>query len=244
MEVIPETMLEAPEQDLEKDLEKDIETNGEAGPEQDPAPPPGAETVAEESAAADAVEPAAADSEGDPAAADSEGEPAAADFEGDPAAAEGLSELGTVAAERDQAVQEKAELLDRYQRAQAEFDNLRKRLVREKDEAVNYAAMETIRSLLPVADDFERALATQGLDEEVRKGLDLVYKAMFDVFTRAGLTPIEEEGKFDPNLHHAVDKQPVENEDDDQKVLEVYQRGYHFKERLLRPAVVKVAVKE
>ena len=229
MEVIPETMLEAPEQDpeqdLEKDLEKDIETNGETGPEQDPAPAPGAETVAEEPAAADAVEPAAGDTEGEPAA-------------------EGPSELEQVAAERDQAVAEKAELLDRYQRAQAEFDNLRKRLVREKDEAVNYAAMETIRSLLPVADDFERALATEGLDEEVRKGLDLVYKAMFDVFTRAGLAPVEEEGQFDPNLHHAVDKQPVESEDDDQKVLEVYQRGYRFKERLLRPAVVKVAVKE
>ena len=226
MEVIPETMLEAPEQDLEKDLEKDIETNGETGPEQDPAPAPGAETVAEEPIAADAVEPAAGDTEEEPATA------------------QGPSELEKVAAERDQAVAEKAALWDRYQRAQAEFDNLRKRLVREKDEVVNYAAMETIRSLLPVADDFERALATQGLDEEVRKGLDLVYKAMFDVFTRAGLTPIEEEGKFDPNLHHAVDKQPVENEDDDQKVLEVYQRGYHFKERLLRPAVVKVAVKE
>ncbi len=225
MEVIPETMLEAPEQDLEKDLEKDIETNGETGPEQDPAPAPGAETVAEEPAAADAVEPAAGDTDGEPAA-------------------EGPSELEQVAAERDQAVAEKAELLDRYQRAQAEFDNLRKRLVREKDEAVNYAAMETIRSLLPVADDFERALATEGLDEEVRKGLDLVYKAMFDVFTRAGLAPVEEEGQFDPNLHHAVDKQPVESEDDDQKVLEVYQRGYRFKERLLRPAVVKVAVKE
>ena len=235
MEVIPETMLEAPEQDLEKDLEKDIETNGETGPEQDPAPAPGAETVAEEPAAADAVEPAAGDTEGAPAASDTEDEPPAA---------EGPSELEKVAAERDQAVAEKAELLDRYQRAQAEFDNLRKRLVREKDEAVNYAAMETIRSLLPVADDFERALATEGLDEEVRKGLDLVYKAMFDIFTRAGLAPVEEEGQFDPNLHHAVDKQPVETEDDDQKVLEVYQRGYRFKERLLRPAVVKVAVKE
>ena len=226
MEVIPETMLEAPEQDLEKDLEKDIETNGETGPEQDPAPEPGAETVAEEPVAADAVEPAAGDTEGDPAAG------------------QGPSELEKVTAERDQAVAEKAALLDSCQRAQAEFDNLRKRLVREKDEAVNYAAMETIRSLLPVADDFERALATEGLDEEVRKGLDLVYKAMFDVFTRAGLTPVEEDGKFDPNLHHAVDKQPAENEDDDQKVLEVYQRGYHFKERLLRPALVKVAVKE
>ncbi len=231
MEVIPEMMLEAPEQDLEKD----IETNGETSPEQDPASAPGAETVAEEPAAADAVEPAAGDTEGAPAASDTEDEPPAA---------EGPSELEQVAAERDQAVAEKAELLDRYQRAQAEFDNLRKRLVREKDEAVNYAAMETIRSLLPVADDFERALATEGLDEEVRKGLDLVYKAMFDVFTRAGLAPVEEEGQFDPNLHHAVDKQPVESEDDDQKVLEVYQRGYRFKERLLRPAVVKVAVKE
>ena len=139
---------------------------------------------------------------------------------------------------------EKAELLDRFQRAQAEFDNFRKRLLREKDEVREYAAMDTIRSLLPVADDFQRALDAEGLDAEVRKGLDLVLKSMFDVFTRAGLKPLDDGGFFDPNIHEAVDRAPAESDEDDQKILEVYQRGYHFKDRLLRPAMVKVAVKD
>ena len=139
---------------------------------------------------------------------------------------------------------EKAELLDRFQRAQAEFENFRKRLLREKDEVREYAAMDTIRSLLPVADDFQRALDAEGLDEEVRKGLDLVLKSMFDVFTRAGLKPLEDGGSFDPNIHEAVDRAPAETDEDDQKILAVYQRGYHFKDRLLRPAMVKVAVKD
>lgn len=139
---------------------------------------------------------------------------------------------------------EKAELLDHFQRAQAEFENFRKRIIREKDEAREYGAMETIRSLLPVADDFQRALDAEGLDPEVRKGLDLVFKSMFDVFTRAGLKPIEDNEVFDPNIHEAVDRGPAETDEDDQKILDVYQRGYHFKDRLLRPAMVKVAVKD
>jgi molecular chaperone GrpE len=139
---------------------------------------------------------------------------------------------------------EKAELLNHFQRAQAEFENFRKRIMREKDEAREYGAMETIRSLLPVADDFQRALDAEGLDPEVRKGLDLIFKSMFDVFTRAGLKPIEDNKVFDPNIHEAVDRGPAENDEDDQKILDVYQRGYHFKDRLLRPAMVKVAVKD
>ena len=79
---------------------------------------------------------------------------------------------------------------------------------------------------------------------EVRKGLDLVFKSMFDVFTRTGLKPIEDSEVFDPNIHQAVDRGPAETDEDDQKILEVYQRGYHFKDRLLRPAMVKVAVKD
>ncbi len=238
MKVTQEAMLEAQEKDIENDTPA-----GETA-----APEPDSETEsAVEAAAAEPVAEETADPAGEGPQSDSQSEPQddpQSDSESDPAAAEPASELEQTIAERDQAVAEKAELLDRYQRAQAEFDNFRKRLVREKEEAHNYAAMDTVRSLLPVADDFERALASESLDDEVRKGLDLVYKAMFDVFTRAGLKPVEEDGKFDPHVHHAVDKQPAETDEDDQTVLEVYQRGYHFKDRLLRPAMVKVAVKE
>ena len=163
----------------------------------------------------------------------------------DGAKAAGESDLAAAVAERDRAVAEKTEQFERFQRAQADFENFRKRLLREKEEAHEYAAMGTIESLLPILDDFERALNAPGIDTEFREGLDLIYQRMFEVFTRAGLKPVETENtKFNPYFHHALDREPAENDEQDQTILEVYQRGYHFKDRLLRPAMVKVAVKE
>ena len=155
------------------------------------------------------------------------------------------SDLAAAVAERDRAVAEKNQQFERFQRAQADFENFRKRLLREKEEAHEYAAMGTIESLLPILDDFERALNAPGIDTEFREGLDLIYQRMFEVFTRAGLKLVETENtKFNPYFHHALDRETAENDEQDQTILEVYQRGYHFKDRLLRPAMVKVAVKE
>ena len=200
------------------------------------------------STAAEVAEPSATEAEA--VQQDSAASPAAPDAPATPDAPGGETsnrtsdDLAALTAELEQLRAEKTELLDRFQRAQAEFENSRKRLVREKEESANYAAMETIRSLLPVVDDFERALETPGFDEEIRKGLGLVHKALLDILSRAGLSPVEETGKFNPHIHHAVDRAPVEQDDQDQDILEVLQRGYRFKDRLLRPALVKVAVKE
>ena len=172
------------------------------------------------------------------------GRPAADGPQGDGSDSLGGTDLKTALEERDRALAEKTELLDKFQRAQAEFDNWRKRLMRERQEAQEYAAMSTVESLLPIVDDFERAIETPGLDPDFRKGLELIYQRIIDVFTRAGMKPIDDSGKFDPHLHHAVDRAPAESDEDDQTILEVYQRGYHFKDRLLRPAMVKVAVKD
>jgi molecular chaperone GrpE len=152
--------------------------------------------------------------------------------------------LEAVTAERDKALAENAELLDRLRRAQADFDNARKQILREKQEAQEYAAMETIRSLLPVVDDLERALSTPDMVPDLRKGLELIQQQMLDVFTRAGLKPVEHEGKFNPHFHHAVDRAPAESDEQDHDILAVYQKGYIFKDRLLRPAMVRVAIKE
>lgn len=151
----------------------------------------------------------------------------------------------SVSEERDRLKKEIEEQLERFQRAQAEFENIRKRLWREKEDAQEYAAMGVIESLLPIVDDFQRALESPALDPKFREGLELINKRIFEVFSRAGLKPIEaRDGKFNPYLHHAVDKAPAENDEQDQKILEVYQPGYLFKEKLLRAAIVKVAVKE
>jgi len=140
---------------------------------------------------------------------------------------------------------EKQELWDRFLRKQAEFENFRRRAAREKEEILQFAAMETVRGLLGVLDDFDRALKSPpGADEEYRRGIGLIHKRLYDTLAQAGLAPIEAAGhKFDPHFHQAVDtvKQP---DCEDHTVVEEYQRGYRFQGRLLRPAMVKVAVRE
>ena len=165
---------------------------------------------------------------------------------GPPAGESASSEeaLERLVAERDRAVLEHSELLERFQRAQAEFENIRKRLTREQEETREYAAMATVEALLPVIDDFERALSVEGLEPEIAKGFELIHKRLFDVCARAGLQTIEECGTFDPQRHQAVDRAPAEADEDDQRIVAVYRKGYLFKDRLLRPAMVKVAVRE
>ncbi|HWB86652.1 MAG TPA: nucleotide exchange factor GrpE [Bryobacteraceae bacterium] len=150
--------------------------------------------------------------------------------------------LAALAAERDQLVTEKAELHDLLLRTRAEFDNARRRVERERSEFLQFAAMELVRDLLPVLDDFERALKVESADKEYAKGVELIYQRLYDTLKKLGLEPIESKGKpFDPNRHQAVER--VQTKDaEDQTVLDEFQRGYNFKGRLLRPAMVKVAV--
>ena len=142
------------------------------------------------------------------------------------------------------ACQERDEMLDKLQRSQAEFENIRKRLQKEKDGVVRYAASDTIQSLLPIVDDFERAINAEGVPAEIKKGLELIHRRIFEVFSRAGLVEVDQHETFDPNLHFAVDRAPATEEQSDQQILEVYQKGYRFKDRLMRASMVKVAVKE
>jgi molecular chaperone GrpE len=153
------------------------------------------------------------------------------------------SQVATLTAERDRLAAEKTELDDRLRRLWAEFDNARRRGERERSEFLQFAAMDLVRSLLPVVDDFERALKVQATDKEYAKGIELIYQRLFDILRKSGLEPIEAKGKqFDPAHHEAV--QRVETTDaEDQTVLEELQRGYNFKGKLLRPAWVKVAVR-
>ena len=154
-----------------------------------------------------------------------------------------LSPLEAVTAERDKLEGEKAELQDRFLRAQAEFQNFRRRVDKERAEFAEYASMEAVRTLLPILDDFERALQTESQDPEYAKGMELVGQRFGAALQKLGLEPIEAQGQaFDPHIHHAVEM--VETEDaPDQTVLAEFQRGYNFKGRLLRAAMVKVAVR-
>jgi molecular chaperone GrpE len=146
-------------------------------------------------------------------------------------------------AERDQLAAEKADLRDRLLRALADFDNFRRRAERDRSEYVQFAAMEMVRDLIPILDDFRRAMTVETADKEYAKGIELINQRLFEALKKSGLERIEAAGKpFDPNLHQAVDR--VQSEElPDQTVLEEYQSGYNFKGKLLRPAMVKVAVK-
>ena len=153
------------------------------------------------------------------------------------------AKLADLTAERDRLVLEKAELQDRMLRARAEFDNARRRAERERSDFLQYAASDLVKELLPVLDDFERALNVETADRDYARGIELIYGRLAETLKKMGLEVIETEGReFDPNLHQAVER--VESaEAEDQSILGEFQRGYNFKGRLLRPAMVKVAVK-
>ncbi|MEW5978183.1 MAG: nucleotide exchange factor GrpE [Acidobacteriota bacterium] len=139
---------------------------------------------------------------------------------------------------------ERDELYDRLLRKQAEFENFRKRTDKEKQEFYDFALLGFVRELLPILDGLERSLyAPDGESvESHKKGIELVLKQFRETLSQSGLQPIRAMGKiFDPNYHQAVLREEctglAENE-----VIEELQRGYTFRERLLRPSMVKVAV--
>ena len=151
--------------------------------------------------------------------------------------------LAAVTAERDQLQTEIADLHDRLLRRQAEFENYRKRVERDRSDFLEYAGMEVVREILPVLDDFERALKIESSDAGYRKGVELIYQRMIDTLKRIGLEPIETAAgqEFDPNLHQAVVRFETADAPDN-TILEEFQRGYNFKGKLLRPSMVRVAV--
>lgn len=140
------------------------------------------------------------------------------------------------------AQQEAQELRDRYVRVLADFDNFRKRSEREKQDFFKYALGGIMKDLLPVLDNFDRALEHAEEGDDFHKGVLMIYKQLFDTLQKNGLKPIDEAGvRFDPNLHEGVVR-----EDDpsvpSHTVVAVLQKGYFLHDRLVRPAMVKVAV--
>jgi molecular chaperone GrpE len=133
-------------------------------------------------------------------------------------------------------------LNDRYLRTVADFENYRKRSEREKDEFRRYALTNMLRDLLPVLDNFDRALDHAEEGDDFHKGVLLIYKQLYDILQKQGLKPIDEVNvRFNPNIHEGVIRE--ENPSvPSQTVTAVLQKGYFLHDRLLRPALVKVAV--
>jgi len=138
------------------------------------------------------------------------------------------------------------ELHDRHLRLQADFENFKKRVEREKDDFFIHATAQLVGRLLPVLDNFERAILHAVEDPATAggflEGVRLIHKQLLDELVRQGLRPIDAVGKpFDPGHHEAVATEPEASVPPNTVLME-FQRGYYFRDRLLRPAMVKVSV--
>jgi molecular chaperone GrpE len=151
-----------------------------------------------------------------------------------PGAGQQISETDRLRSERDA-------LLDRLARMQAEFDNARKRAAREQQDYRDYALADAIKALIPVLDSFDRALQSSPEKSEFHVGVELIHKQLQGALAKIGVKPVSAKGQqFDPRFHEAIEM--VDTDDvPDHEVIEELQRGYKLKDRLLRPAMVKVA---
>ena len=145
-------------------------------------------------------------------------------------------------AEYDQVRRERDQLIDRMARMQAEFDNARKRDAKERADFRDYAIGNAAESFLGVLDNFQLALKSQGSPEQFRSGVELIAKQLDDAVRNLGVTLVETVGQqFDPRVHEALGSLETTKHPDGAVIDEV-RRGYKIKDRLLRPALVRVAV--
>ena len=139
----------------------------------------------------------------------------------------------------DEALEQERE---RYLRLFAEFDNFRKRTAKEKLEAYSDATARCIGELLPVVDNFERAVEAPCTDEQYHSGMVMILTQLRNFLEKAGVTELEALGaEFDPNIHHAIKQAEATEEFPENTVCEVFQKGYMLKDRLIRPAMVAVS---
>jgi molecular chaperone GrpE len=192
----------------------------------------------------DAVAPDPRNADGSAAPESTSPQPAGPQSVGDAAgddATPGEVEAGQIVADIDLLQRERDDLLGTSQRLQADFENYRKRVLREQTALVERATEGLVEQLLPVVDSFELAVKNIGSESDVeslRKGVELVYAELLGVLERAGLEPINALGKpFDPNLHEAVMHDDGAGEP---RVGGVLRSGWKLKGRVLRPAMVKV----
>ena len=153
-----------------------------------------------------------------------------------------INEFSATQIELEQVKGERDQLLDRLARLQAEFDNARKREVRERADARDYTISNTVEPFLGVMDNFQLALKADGTVEQLRGGVELILKQMEDALKGLNVVPVESVGaQFDPRVHEALGS--IETKEfPDHQVLEEIRRGYKIREKLLRPALVRIAV--
>lgn len=155
---------------------------------------------------------------------------------------EGNPEVGNPQDEVNKYKSQAEEYLQMAQRVQADFDNFRRRTVQERDDLMKYGSMRLVTNLLPVLDNFERAMSSTGNEAaQLKEGIELIYRQLRDALEKEGVKSMDAVGQeFDPNFHEAVMQAPSE-EYPDNAVIEELQKGYLLADRVIRPAMVKVA---
>jgi molecular chaperone GrpE len=158
------------------------------------------------------------------------------------AGGEGGAESGSLRAELDQVRNERDQLLDRLARLQAEFENARRRETKERQDVRDYATQNAVEPFLGVMDNFQLALKADGSAEQLRVGVELILKQMEEALRGLSVQPVDTVGaQFDPRIHEALGSIET-TEFPDHQVMEEIRRGYKIREKLLRPALVKIAV--
>lgn len=160
--------------------------------------------------------------------------------EGEEAVDQTMNELETIQAEL-------AAFKDKYARVHADFDNIKKRLEREKYQALEYANEKFAKDLIPVVDSLGMAIGAAEIEaepavllEKLKEGVELTMKQLLGVLEKHGITPVDESEPFDPNIHNAV--QQVDSPDHESgAIVNTFQKGYRYKERTLRDAMVVIA---
>ncbi|MCQ2274240.1 MAG: nucleotide exchange factor GrpE [Bacteroidales bacterium] len=149
--------------------------------------------------------------------------------------------------ENEEKLQELGEKLaaanDKYVRIYSEYENYRKRTNLEKADLLINGAKDTIKAILPVVDDMERALSALSDDDKSKEGVQLIYNKLINILTQKGLKPIEAKGqKFDENLHEAITQFPAQDDSQKGMVVDVVEKGYFLNDKVLRYAKVVVAI--
>lgn len=160
--------------------------------------------------------------------------------EGEEAVDQTMNELETIQAEL-------AAFKDKYARVHADFDNIKKRLEKEKYQALEYANEKFAKDLIPVVDSLGMAIGAAEIEaepavllEKLKEGVELTMKQLLGVLEKHGITPVDESEPFDPNIHNAV--QQVDSPDHESgAIVNTFQKGYRYKERTLRDAMVVIA---
>lgn len=149
--------------------------------------------------------------------------------------------------ELEQLKEQNAQLADKYARVHADFENIKKRLEREKYQAVEYANEKFAKDLIPVVDSLSMAIAATQSDapaeellQKLKEGIELTMKLFLTTLEKHGVTPVGEDEPFDPNIHHAVQQVDSDKHESGQ-IVETFQKGYRYKDRSLRDAMVVIA---